>query len=69
MQYSNTCSTWLDFSANCLRRASLFCCFLSSSWRVWSRWGTRVLTSFHLDCTSFPAYHKEVANCGMMLSI
>ena len=46
--------TWLDFSANCLLRASLFSCFLSSSCRVLSLWGTRVFTSFHLLCTSLP---------------
>merc|ERR1719438_531874 len=44
--------TWLAFSANDLLKASLFSCFLSSSWRVWSLCGTKVLTSFHLDWTS-----------------
>merc|ERR1719400_2996331 len=46
-------SRW-DFSANCLLRASLFSCFFSSSCRVWSLWGTKVFTSFHLLWTSLP---------------
>ena len=52
--------TWLDLSANWRLRASLFCCLRSSSSRVWSRWGTKVLTSFHLDLMSWNGSQTQI---------
>ena len=59
-------------SANWRLRASLFCCLRNSSSRVWSRWGTKVWTSPHLDLISWKEqkteWHINIYSINFLLS-